>query len=186
MFLSQPDIIKCLESGDLAFAPSVPNERIAQVSVDLLLGHRFTILKKKPYITSIQMDPSIWESEDLWEEQERNDFKLDPGQFVLAQTLERVKIPDSLMGMVEGRSSFARLGIAVHLTAPKIDPGFEGTITLELANFGTIPFTLRAGIDKPVQLLLAKITTQLGEDELYGAGPEDTFQGQETPTPKKE
>ena len=87
MFLSQPDIIKCLESGDLAFAPSVPNERIAQVSVDLLLGHRFTILKKKPYITSIQMDPSIWESEDLWEEQERNDFKLDPGQFVLAQTL---------------------------------------------------------------------------------------------------
>ena len=156
------------------------------MSVDLLLGRYFTILKEKPpYITSIQMDPSIWGSEDLWEEQECDVFKLDPGQFVLAQTLERVKIPDSLMGMVEGRSSFARLGIAVHLTAPKIDPGFEGTITLELANFGTVPFTLRAEIDKPVQLLLAKITTQLGENELYGTGSEDTFQGQETPTPKK-
>ena len=55
---------------------------------------------------------------------------------MLAQTLERVVMPNDLMGLVEGRSSWARVGLSVHLTAPKIDPGFDGTITLEIANMG--------------------------------------------------
>lgn len=73
-----------------------------------------------------------------------------PGGFVLAQTLERVYTPPDLVGFVEGRSSWARIGVTIHVTAPKIDPGFDATITLEMGNFGKIPVELRAGVDEPL------------------------------------
>ena len=73
---------------------------------------------------------------DLWTHEEVDTFDIEPRGFVLAQTLERVALPNDLMGLVEGRSSWARVGLSVHLTAPKIDPGFNGTITLEIANMG--------------------------------------------------
>lgn len=186
MFLSRPDILAYLECQDLRFAPQVSEDRVAQVSIDLLLGRRFTTFKERPgWLGSILMDPSLWDSEDLWENQETDTFLLNPNHFVLAQTLERVHMPDSLMGFVEGRSSYARIGVSVHVTAPKIDPGFNGHITLEMANFGKLPVQLRAKIDKPAQLLLAKITTPLEASDLYGANPTDVFQGQESPIPKK-
>ena len=68
---------------------------------------------------------------------------------MLAQTLETVCLPNDLARLIEGRSSYARLGIGIHLTAPKIDPGFSGTITLEILNHGSFPVELRAGVDKP-------------------------------------
>ena len=74
----------------------------------------------------------------MWETNEAASFRLEPDGFVLAQTLEYVVMPNDLMGFVEGRSSWARTGISVHLAAPKIDPGFEGTITLEMTNHGQV------------------------------------------------
>jgi len=64
---------------------------------------------------------------------------------VLAHTVERVKIPTNLVAVVDGRSSLGRLGIMVHVTAGYIDPGFEGQITLELLNVGTLGVELFAG-----------------------------------------
>jgi dCTP deaminase len=189
LFLSRPDILEYLRSKRLRFEPEIAEDRVPQVSIDLLLGRRFTRFKDKPgYLPAIQMDPSLWESTDLWEDSLEADlFCLHPGQFVLAQTLERVYIPNDLIGLVEGRSSYARIGITVHVTAPKIAPGFNAHITLEMANFGKMPVNLRAGIDKPAQLLLAKITTPLEESELYGANPTDVFQHQTDviPRPRK-
>lgn len=188
LFLSKPDILKYLESKNqtLSFDPEVPVSRVKQVSIDLLLGRVFTTLKKPPkFIDAIHMDPSLWASQDLWETKEKGTFLLKPGKLVLAQTLERVHIPGALMGFVEGRSSYARIGISVHVTAPKIDPGFNGHITLEMVNFGKLPVRLRAEIDTPAQLLLAEITTPLEASELYGAKPEDVFQNQKTPLPKR-
>ena len=186
MVLSRSDILKHIESQSLRFDPEVPEDRVAQVSIDLLLGRRFTTFKEKPgYLTSIHMDPSLWDSEDLWDHKEADTFLLKPNHFVLAQTLERVHIPNTLMGLVEGRSSYARIGVAVHLTAPKIDLGFDAHITLEMANFGKIPVELRAGIDKPAQLLLVEITTSIEASDLYGTNPTDVFQNQIEPIPRK-
>ena len=58
-------------------------------------------------------------------------------------------MPNNLMGLIEGRSSWARTGISVHLAAPKIDPGFDGSITLEMTNHGKVPVELTAGEDAP-------------------------------------
>lgn len=77
------------------------------------------------------------------------------------------------------------MGITIHVTAPKIDPGFDAQITLEMANFGSIPITLRAGIDAPAQLMLFKLSTPVPKAKLYGTGPQDTFQHQTEPVPRR-
>ena len=70
---------------------------------------------------------------------------LRPGEFALARTTEIVGIPPHLVARVEGKSSWARRGLLVHITAGFIDPGFYGTITLELANVSAHSLTLPVG-----------------------------------------
>lgn len=69
-------------------------------------------------------------------------FVLHPGELVLAPTFESIRLPTSLVGFLEGRSSLARLGILVHITAGVIDPGFIGTLIVELLNVGRVPVDL--------------------------------------------
>ncbi|HSF41718.1 MAG TPA: dCTP deaminase [Thermoanaerobaculia bacterium] len=187
MVLSKPDILRYLSEGRLRIDPPLSQERVAQVSVDLSLGRKFTSFRAMPgYLPAIHVDPSLWTSTDLWHHCEQDVFRLNPGEFVLAQTLERVSIPSDLVGFVEGRSSWARIGVTIHVTAPKIDPGFNAPITLEMANFGRVPVDLRAGVDKPAQLILMRISTPLDELELYGAGRRDSFQYQTDPIPYRQ
>ena len=155
MFLSRPDILKEIQRKRLVFDPPVENARIEQVSVDLLLGREFVCFKEDTadYLAAVHLDPSIWNSLDIWERTQDDFFELKPHSFVLAQTLETVSIPNNLVGLVEGRSRYARLGLTTHLTAPKIDPGFSGHITLEIANLGNLTIKLRAGIDSIAQLM---------------------------------
>src|SRR5260370_33056030 len=63
-------------------------------------------------------------------------YTLDPEEFVLAQTYERIWIPRYLIAMVEGRSSYARAGLSMHPTAPWLQPGWNVQITLEIRNSG--------------------------------------------------
>lgn len=82
---------------------------------------------------------------------EHQPFELQPGMFLLGQTLERVSFPlqveaTSYSARVEGRSSFARCGILVHFTAPTIHAGFAGQITLEITNLGPLSFLLFPGL----------------------------------------
>jgi dCTP deaminase len=73
---------------------------------------------------------------------------LDPGQFLLALTHERVSFPKAsrLAARVEGKSSLARIGLAVHVTAPTIHADFEGEIALEIVNLGDLRIRLRPGM----------------------------------------
>jgi dCTP deaminase len=184
LILSRDDILQYLEQGKLRINPAVNHSRVAQVSVDLILDRKFAIFRDPPsFLPAIHIEPSLFHSEDLWERVEQDQFRLNPGHFVLGQTLEEISIPSDLVGWVEGRSSWARAGISVHVTAPKIDPGFSAHITLELYNFGKIPVDLRAGVDMPAQLMLFQVTTPLRDQELYGQSAQDQFQGQTFPIP---
>ncbi len=74
-------------------------------------------------------------------------FQLKPHQFILARTVERIHLPIqeggvTLAARIEGKSSRARFGLIVHCTAPTIHPGFDGTLTLEVANLGPLTFIL--------------------------------------------
>jgi dCTP deaminase len=61
-------------------------------------------------------------------------YALAPGEFILTTTHETVYVPNGYAARVEGRSSWGRKGLLVHATAGFVDPGFRGTITLELKN----------------------------------------------------
>ena len=85
-------------------------------------------------------------TEDVDISASRPPLELTPRQFVLGMTAETVGLPFDLAGRVEGRSRLARLGVGVHITAPKIDPGFRNRITLEIFNLGPWTIELTAGM----------------------------------------
>jgi dCTP deaminase len=105
-------------------------------------------------------------------------FVLEPQKFILAQTLERVKLPlfsdrPPLAARIEGKSSCARTGILVHFTAPTVHAGWDGPLTLEMINLGPASFALWFG--QPIcQLILEEV------DGVPFANPSQ-FQGQRTP-----
>lgn len=96
------------------------NDQVQPASVDLRLGNE--VLRCGP-----------WNSEFLIHEQQPDGTWLfQPGVFYLAATIERVSIPVDMLARVDGRSSWGRAGLRVHATAGFIDPGFVGSITLEI------------------------------------------------------
>ncbi|MEM8745061.1 MAG: dCTP deaminase [Actinomycetota bacterium] len=110
-------------------------------------------------------------------------FMLHPGEFVLGSTLERVTVPDDVVGRVEGKSSLGRLGLLIHSTAGFVDAGFDGHITLELANVASLPITLYPGM-KIGQISFMTMTTPA--ENPYGAGASGSkYQGQRGPTPSR-
>ena len=78
-----------------------------------------------------------------------------PHQFVLARTLEMVRLPANLLAYVIGRSSWGRRGLIV-ATAVVVHPGFAGTVTLELRNLGEMPIALYP-MDRIAQLTFHEI-----------------------------
>lgn len=71
-------------------------------------------------------------------------FVLHPRAFVLAVTLEWMRLPSDLAGYVTARSSWGRHGLII-ATAVGIHPGFTGCLTLELTNVGEVPITIKPG-----------------------------------------
>lgn len=154
MKLSDRDIIQHLKDGKIAIEPQPASEKIKGISVDLRLDNRFRVFNDHtaPYIDlsgprdEVQriMD-TVMGDEIIIGEGEA--FFLHPGELALAATYESVTIPDDLVGWLDGRSSLARLGLMVHVTAHRIDPGWHGQIVLEIFNSGKLPLALRPGMD---------------------------------------
>ena len=104
-------------------------------------------------------------------------FTLKPGQFVLGATLERFSLPRDIVGQLTGKSSLARLGVMVHVTAGFIDAGFShppAQITLEIVNVGVRPVRLYAGM-----AIAQMVFTQTSECLLpYNEKPGAKYNGQ--------
>jgi dCTP deaminase len=175
LVLSRADILQYVSDRRLVIEPEPPEDHIRQVSIDLTLGRSFLRPRSLPEGIGFLHIDALWTRDDLWDRVEADRFLLEPGQFVIGQTLERVSIPPDLVGLIEGRSSWGRMGIAVHVTAPKIDPGFDGHIALELSHAGSAPIELRAGVDTPAQLMLLQLTTPISDAHLYGRREDEIF-----------
>lgn len=149
MILSDSEIKKRLENGDLKVESLIEKnifEQIWPASLDFRLGNTFKIYKKSRQTV---IDSKLWVDSKYVETvtlKEGEKFILHPGDFVLWVTAEKIKIPYDLVARCEGRSSIWRLGVIIHSTAWFIDPGFEGTITLEMTNINELPVTLYVGM----------------------------------------
>jgi dCTP deaminase len=78
------------------------------------------------------------------EEGKAKEWFLGPGEFMLASTIERFKMPTDVLGIVHDKSSWARLGLTVQNTV--IEPGWQGWLTLELANHGDKHLRISRGV----------------------------------------
>jgi dCTP deaminase len=142
--LSDGTIRRLVEEGRIAVEPWDP-ALVQPASIDLRLGDSFRVFHNHR-VTAIDLrDPP----RNLTEEvvmAEGDPFAIHPGEFVLGRTLEQVRIPDDVVARIEGKSSLGRLGLIVHATAGFVDPGFEGTLTLEITNLTRVPIKLYAGL----------------------------------------
>lgn len=181
MVLSDRTIREELAKGRLVIEP-FDDSCIQPASVDLHLDRKFLVFNnfKRPYI-----DVRV-PSDDINDQVEIEDgvpFMLHPGSFVLAGILERVVLPDDLMGRLEGKSSLARLGLLIHSTAGFIDPGWDGRLTLELHNVFPIPLTLYYGM-KIAHISFTRLTT-CAENPYGSEKLGSKYQGQSGPVPSR-
>ena len=145
MRLCDRDIEAWLDEGRLSITPRPPVERINGVTVDVRLGNKFRTFSghTAPFIdlsgpkdeVSAALD-RVMSDEIVIDEGDA--FYLHPGELALAVTFESVTLPADLVGWLDGRSSLARLGLMVHVTAHRID--------LEFFNAGKLPLALRPGM----------------------------------------
>jgi dCTP deaminase len=138
--LSDGTIRRLVEAGRIAIEPWDP-ALVQPASVDLRLGASFRVFHNHRAAAIDLEDPPARLTE-LIEIGEDEPFVIHPGEFVLGRTLEWVRLPDDVVARIEGKSSLGRLGLIVHATAGFVDPGFEGTLTLEITNLTRIPIVL--------------------------------------------
>ena len=142
--LSDGTIRRLVQDGLIVIDPFDP-EMIQPASIDVRLGNSFRVFHNhKVQAIDLAAPPS-----DLTEHVVIHDdepFVLHPGEFVLGRTVEMVEIPDDIVCRIEGKSSIGRLGLIVHATAGFVDPGFKGSLTLEITNFNSVPIVLRPGL----------------------------------------
>lgn len=154
MILSDQSIRELVESGHLVLDPYDPAS-VQPASVDVRLGGQFRVMRNS---RMTHIDPSV-DNDGLMDTVEvpaGEPFVLHPGEFALGHTAESFRLPDDLVGIVNGKSSLGRLGLQVHATAGFVDPGFAGVIVLELSNVATLPILLRPGM-KVAQMVFQRL-----------------------------
>jgi len=168
------EIKAALVSKELVVDPYDPS-LIQPNSYDVRLANKFSWHQASrevidPYQAQTILDGLVSINEDS--------FVIAPGQFVLGATLERFSLPADIVGQLTGKSSLARLGVMVHVTAGFIDAGFShppAQITLEIVNVGTRPVKLHAGM--PIAQM---VFTRTAPCEVpYNAKPSAKYNGQD-------
>lgn len=147
MVLSDVDIRKYLEQGKIRVDPPLPPDQFGSCSVDFRLGNEFSVFEHSRHaFIDLREKTAIQDLMRTIEVPDGEPFVLQPGEFALAITKERLELDDDVLGRLEGRSSLGRIGIIVHGTAGLFDPGWRGRATLELSNLGRMPVALYPGM----------------------------------------
>jgi dCTP deaminase len=181
MVLSDGTIRAEIEAGRLVFDP-YDASMVQPSSVDVRVDGKFRVFHnaRYPYIDVRQPMDDLTELVEVGPDEP---FILHPGEFVLGQTLERVRLPDDLVARLEGKSSLGRLGLLIHSTAGFVDAGFEGNLTLELSNVANLPITIWQ--EMPIgQISFMRMDAPVQSP--YGSGAAGSkYQGQAEPTPSR-
>ncbi len=172
MVLSDTEILAELAAGRLTIDP-YSEDRLGPSSVDLLLHPSLRVLPPPGDVEGVSIDPVEAKVKLLLQHQREHrldrdgSFKMRHGQVIIGRTLETIELPIDLAGRIEGKSSLARLGLAVHISAPTIQAGFQGSLVLEMYNAGPWTLELTDGME------IAQVIF-----ERLGLPPRQGYQGQ--------
>ena len=184
MILSNAGIKEALEARRIEITPDPADEQFDTSSLDLRLGHHFKQYKKGLIGVETVVDPAVFHYQDMSSEymeviesnEDNGSIVIKPEEFLLAITLEKIHLPEKsqIAARIEGRSTLARIGLSVHLTAPTIQLGFRGQLVLEIKNHGKLQIRLTPGM-----VICQLIFERVGEP---ASTKIDTLhQGQQTP-----
>lgn len=149
MILSDRDIRAAIDIGRIKVDTNQTElfRHIHASSMDFRLGNTFKVYEHSKYAVLDPKSPETFARNMRVITVPDNDpFIVQPGEFILGVTQETLTLGDDLVARVEGRSSLGRLGIIIHSTAGFVDPGFSGTITLEISNLNRLPVALYPGM----------------------------------------
>jgi dCTP deaminase len=190
--LSDIDILQCIASGDIALSPysksdakqvlsarqtgtalksttaKLLDKMLQPASIDVVLDKSFSVFNSHKYsaICPWKKQPDLTRQRIL---QAKDIIILHPHEFALGSTFEHVKLPSNIVARFEGKSSLGRVGLATHITAGFIDPGFNGNITVELKNNNVLPIELKPGMkigQFAFEYLTSNASHEYGSDRL--------------------
>src|SRR5262245_47474499 len=165
MILSDVSLREAIADGRIGIDP-FDEDLIQPSSIDVRVDSLFRVFRNHTApVVDVKRD--MRDLTELVEIPGDGVFLLHPGEFALGSTRERFRVPDDLVARIEGKSSLGRLGLLIHSTAGFVDPGWNGHITLELANVASLPITIYPGM-KIGQISFMSMTTPA--ERPYGTG----------------
>lgn len=141
--LSNVDIKKYLKKGIIKIKP-LKEEQIGPASVDLTLSNEWYFFKEEYIGKTIDLSKKSYT--ELIRKVNANNVILRPGEMCMGKTVEKITLPPDIIGMLEGRSRYARIGLTAHVTASLVQPGCDNHQVLEIVNLSPFIVVLHAGM----------------------------------------
>jgi dCTP deaminase len=145
VILNDARLRQIVDDGGIVAPDGTPLPDVQAASVDLHLGRGMEVFAPSVTHLSLHEEPDMSRKLPHCISDGREIYQLMPGEFCLATTSQLLNVPLDMAVVVSGCSSIGRKGLVIHVTAGFVDPGFCGSITLELANLTRKPFYLAEG-----------------------------------------
>lgn len=142
--LTRQEIKKAIEEGLIKIEP-LEDSQIGAGSVDLTLGNDFRIFKSHRGVYHVRDDSRFEDITELVSVKDGEAIVIKPDEMILGITREKITLAENYCGWLEGRSRFARFGLAIHVTAGFMHPGISNHQVLEIVNLGHTRLALYPG-----------------------------------------
>jgi dCTP deaminase len=139
--LTKEEMLQEMKNGNIKISP-FNRKNLGPASYDLTLGNEFRVFNNSTKLIDVNENTDYTKISST---KHCNSIVLQPGDFILGITKERIKLSGRFCGWLSGRTRFARLGIGVHVTADFVQPGVDNKQVLEIKNLGTSQLKLNAG-----------------------------------------
>ncbi|MEI7741838.1 MAG: dCTP deaminase [bacterium] len=169
MFLSHKTIERLVREKKIIVKPKFEKKNLRPVGLRIHLAKDILVPEPGQTVEITKPQKLKYKEIDL----RKKEFYLEPGQFILGATYEAIETPSDILALLDGRSTIARLGITVHITASVIDGTFETphVAVLEIKNVGN--FRIRLKYKDPIAMMIfAELTEPVTQmiDSTYGGG----------------
>lgn len=181
--LLKDEVLKLIKVKSLVISPLLELDQIGDVSTDFRIGLDFLTLQqgREPYIDTTTNDVEKRPLRGHFSETRRKlgeYFLLHPGQPVLFSTLEYIKLPNNVYGVLSLRSSYSRLGLTISTI---VQPGYCGCFSVEIVNNGKVPIKLMVG----ARILQARFIKLKNNSEYFNKSKIRKYTCQVRPTASK-
>lgn len=145
MILTGEAIRRAVENGEMEIDPFDP-KHLGPGSYDLAISDEFRFFRKAHKILDVSEAVDYKEETVFVRATQEQPFIIMPGECAHTITEERIRLPGNICGWLQGRSTFARLGLMVHITAAFVQPGVNNRQVLEMFNASPVPLALKPGV----------------------------------------